>query len=189
MCTHTTGREPKRAHFRAPALQTPSKCNEKRHQEREEHENCGRRRKKSENFGGPSEGVRGRAVLGRGCLGKGGPGEGVSCRVKSRRLWGRRPPVRGVSGCFGVSVFFCLSLGVPPCGAPPFGAPPFWAPPFYAPPLLGSTPSRLHPSLRGLHLWGASQFGAPPSADALAKAVWPEQVAAVLSCEVLASTA
>ena len=118
MCTHTTAREPKRAHFRAPALQTPSKCNEKTHQEREESMKMrAGKGKNSENFGGPAEGVRGRAVLGRGCLGKGGPGEGVSCRVKSRRLWGRRPPG---SGCFGVFWGFALFLSLSE-RPPPFG--------------------------------------------------------------------
>ena len=68
---HTTAREPKRVHFRAPTFQTPPKFNEKNPPEREEkNEFLQREREKKErNFG---------RSWGRAVLGKRGVGEGQS---------------------------------------------------------------------------------------------------------------
>ena len=54
---HTTAREPKHAHLRAPALQTPPKFNEKTPRETQKERNFRwERAKKERNFGGPAEG-------------------------------------------------------------------------------------------------------------------------------------
>ena len=50
--SHTTAREPKRAHFRVPAFKTPPKFNEKTPRERQKERIRGREReKKAQNFG------------------------------------------------------------------------------------------------------------------------------------------
>ena len=60
MCTFGLS---KRAHFRAPALQTPPKFHERTPRERKKNENCGgRREKKARNFGPPT--LRGSTLLG-----------------------------------------------------------------------------------------------------------------------------
>ena len=55
---HTTAREPKRAHFMVPALQTPPKFHEKTHPERHKKNEmeAERGKQKSEMLGGPAEG-------------------------------------------------------------------------------------------------------------------------------------
>ena len=98
----------KRAHFRAPALQTPPKFHARTPRERKKKENCGgRREKKERNFGPPT-------LLGSTLLGSTPLGSTLRGPTFSR---------------FGASTFWA-----PPFWAPPFWAPPFGAPLF---PVLG----------------------------------------------------
>ena len=80
---HTTAREPKRGHFRAPALQTPPKFHERTpKRERRKKEICGgREKKKSEILGGPAEG---------GVRVRGGPGEGEEEKRAQKGTLSRR---------------------------------------------------------------------------------------------------
>ena len=73
---HTTAREPKRGHFRAPALQTPPKFHERiPTREKKERKLWRAREKKERNFGRSGGGGFGGGGSGGGGSGGGGPGE------------------------------------------------------------------------------------------------------------------
>ena len=102
----------KRAHFRAPALQTPPKFHEKTPRERKKKENCGgRREKKARNYGLPT--LRGSTLRGS--------------TLRGPTLRGSTPSGPHPSGPppFGAPLF--LGLGLHPRGLHPLGAPPLWS--------------------------------------------------------------
>ena len=93
----------KRAHFTAPALQTPPKFHERTPRERKKKENCGgKREKKRENFGPPT--LRGSTLRGS--------------TLRGSTL--RGPNLRGPN-----LLPLFLGLGLHPRGLHPLGAPPF----------------------------------------------------------------
>ena len=98
----------KRAHFRAPALQTTPKFHARTPRERKKKENCGGRGKKKREILGPPP--------------FGAPPFGWAPPFWAPPFWA--PPY------WAPPLFWA-----PPFWAPPFWAPPFWAPPFWAPPL------------------------------------------------------
>ena len=118
ICSTRQPENSKRAHFRAPALQTPPKFHEKTTQRDTERAKRWREREeKARNFGPPT--LRGPTLRGPTLRG-----------LPLFRGSGPHPPFGAPP--FGAPLF--LGSGPPPSRAPPFGATPFGATPLGVPP-------------------------------------------------------